>query len=416
MSGNYSWNQGDSIQTESGTHLGVVERTTETNGYETIILGEVNTDILDIVMGFNPNDTKAGDIAILVETVVDYKDNCVVVDDINEEQIQSSYDLMVKDEIEARLDTVEESVMNGDISTIEQANELQEHLRKFRKDIRTAGQHGHIDYTEEILERIDKIDKGITKGITRILKNKNANSGGSESINESNSKDNRQSNETKDDAVEERMVEFAEYINNEFSTAIEDASPNERPKMARQALREAKELRAMIREFDKAGELEDEDHWYDKIDDIEEHLREEERRAIRHAEKNSQSFMESLAEGVKTYQELKRNPTGKDNSSEPNRPSNRQSRRQTRENPESEKQTGSNDPYTGGKSQSSSISESVSRFWNTVTFKNAFSPKCPNCNRKSSAPVSGEEDVYQCDNCGNIFDTHPDSRREVDFE
>lgn len=428
MTTNVPWNKNDAVVTVDGINVGRVKDTVNDKDENLlIIIGDINPEIIDF---FPEQPSNSGEIpfkfSFEVDSIEDYNDGVIRLPNYAPDTFQSSYNEKVQEEMEMRLRKMEEGLEKGlklgeneDPSIV---NEVQENIRQARKTIRKGIKENRFDGKgQKYLERMDKIEERFQEIMFEVLQNQGA-SEKSGRVNSNSTEHGISPSETKmkDNEVKSELDDFYDHMENKLLPKVKEAKPETRVELLKDGLQGVKEMKAMVRGFDKSDVLENTDQYYEELDELEEALREDKQNALEESQNSGtdmESIFKSISEGLQAYSEAKKATNKAKEKSNRNRTNNQgHSRPRNNQNNQQRDDRKQNDPYTGGKSQSSSISESVSRFWNTVTLQNAFSPKCPRCNRKSSAPVSGEEDVYQCDNCGNVFDTHPDSRREIDFD
>lgn len=62
-----------------------------------------------------------------------------------------------------------------------------------------------------------------------------------------------------------------------------------------------------------------------------------------------------------------------------------------------------------------SLTDHVRQKKNKYSGKYVRSPKCPNCGSQATAPTGDDENVFQCDKCGDIFETRAQTRRDVNL-
>lgn len=62
-----------------------------------------------------------------------------------------------------------------------------------------------------------------------------------------------------------------------------------------------------------------------------------------------------------------------------------------------------------------SLTDSLRQTKNKYTGAYVTSPKCPNCGSQATAGVGNDEEVFQCDKCGNVFETRARTRRDVNL-
>lgn len=63
-----------------------------------------------------------------------------------------------------------------------------------------------------------------------------------------------------------------------------------------------------------------------------------------------------------------------------------------------------------------SLTDHFRQTGNKYTGKYLRSPKCPNCGSQATAPTGNDDDVFQCDKCGNIFETRSRTRRDISLD
>jgi ribosomal protein L37AE/L43A len=63
-----------------------------------------------------------------------------------------------------------------------------------------------------------------------------------------------------------------------------------------------------------------------------------------------------------------------------------------------------------------SLTDSVRQTKHKYSGAYVRSPKCPNCGSQATAGVGDDENVFQCDKCGNVFETRARTRRDVNLD
>jgi ribosomal protein L37AE/L43A len=71
---------------------------------------------------------------------------------------------------------------------------------------------------------------------------------------------------------------------------------------------------------------------------------------------------------------------------------------------------------TKNERDSGSMTDHLRQTKNKYSGKYLRSPKCPNCGSQATAGVGDDENVFQCDKCGNIFEARAQTRRDVNLD